>query len=99
MIHKEYTSTGRSCRVTFTIPANDEIGQASVLGEFNDWDAEKGRMPRKKDSGNYELTVSLKPGNCYRFRYLIDEENWGNDPDADDQVVNEFGTQDSVVTV
>lgn len=99
MINKEYTSTGRSCRVTFIVSGEDQIEQAAVLGEFNDWDPDKGKMVRKKDSGNLELTVSLKPGNSYRFRYLINGMDWHNDEQADGYVENEFGTDDGVVSV
>lgn len=99
MIEKEYTPTKRSCRVTFTIPADDQVEQAAVVGEFNDWDPVKGKMPKKIDSGNYALTISLKPGNNYRFRYLINDSEWSNDSEADGFVDNEYGTQDSVIAV
>lgn len=98
MLEKSYTPSGRSCRVTFGFPGDAQTTSISVLGEFNDWDPEKGKMKSKK-SGNYELTVSLKPGASYRFRYLINGESWANDPDADELVANDFGTQDSVISV
>lgn len=36
MIRKEYTKTGRSCRVTLELPAEVQAENAAVLGEFND---------------------------------------------------------------
>ena len=95
---KSYTKTGRSCRVTFKLPAQVDASTAALCGEFNDWDATKHPMKRRKD-GSFSLTVSLKPGHEYRFRYLVDGERWENDWEADKYVPNEFGTEDSVVVV
>ena len=55
-------------------------------------------MKRKKE-GRCALTISLKPGRSYRYRYLLDGERWENDWAADDYVPNEYGTQDSVSSV
>ena len=95
---KEYTKTRRSCRVTFELPDTVEAQTAAVCGEFNDWDLAKHPMKRKKD-GSFSRTISLKPGRRYRFRYLLDGERWENDWAADDYVSNEYGTQDSVISV
>jgi 1,4-alpha-glucan branching enzyme len=94
---KSYTKTGRSCRVTFEVPAQIDANTAALCGEFNEWDASKHPMKRRKDGG-FSITVSLKPGE-YRFRYLVDSERWENDWEADKYVPNEFGTEDSVVVV
>jgi 1,4-alpha-glucan branching enzyme len=99
VITKEYTSTGRSCRVTFTIPGEDDIEQVAVLGEFNDWDPGKGKMTRKKDSGHFALTVSLKPGTSYKFRYLVNENSWRNDQEADGSAANAYGSEDSIINI
>lgn len=95
---KTYTKTGRSCRVTFELPR--EVGAQSVVlcGEFNGWDPGKHPLKRRKD-GSYSVTVSLKPGRAYRYRYLLDGKRWENDWAADRYIPNEFGTQDSVVAV
>ena len=95
---KSYTKTGRSCRVTFELPPQVNANTAAVCGEFNEWDAAKHPMKRRKDGG-FSLTVSLKPGNEYRFRYLLDGERWENDWEADKYLPNEFGSEDSVVVV
>jgi len=52
----------------------------------------------RKD-GSFTLTISLKPGRRYRFRYLLDGERWENDWAADAYVSNPFGSDDSVVEV
>jgi 1,4-alpha-glucan branching enzyme len=98
MIKKTYSKTGSSCRVTFKLPANVEASSVSLLGEFNDWNAEEHSMKQLKD-GSWSLTIALNPGKTYRFRYLLDEERWENDWEADGYAPNEFGAEDSLVSV
>lgn len=98
MINKAYTKTGRSCRITFELPADTGAQTASLVGDFNDWDNLAHPMKRKKD-GSFSATISAKPGNRYHFRYLLDGERWVNDPDADEHVPNPYGSEDSVIAV
>ena len=95
---KTYAKTGRSCKVTFEIENAGDAEQVSLLGDFNEWNASEHLMKRRKD-GSFSVTVSLKPGSEYRYRFLADGEKWLNDPEADNYVPNSFGTEDSVVTV
>lgn len=55
-------------------------------------------MKRRKD-GSFTTTISLKPGQQYRFRYLLDGERWENDNQADAYVPNSFGAVDSLLHV
>ena len=98
MLTKTYTKTRRSCRVTFDLPVHVQAQTAHLCGEFNEWDKSTHPLKRKKD-GSFSLTISLRPGASYRFRYLLDGERWENDWAADGYVPNEFGTEDSVVSV
>jgi len=95
---KSYTKTGRACRVTFELPAETNAADAVVCGEFNNWSATENPLEKKKD-GRFSGTISLKAGNSYRFRYLINGERWENDWEADAYLPNEFGTEDSVVQI
>ncbi len=95
---KTYQKSGRSCRVTFQLPQDVLAEEVALCGDFNDWSMDKNPMQKRKD-GNFSTTISLTPGNSYRFRYLIDGERWENDWDADEYVPNEFGTKDLVVIV
>jgi 1,4-alpha-glucan branching enzyme len=98
MIKKAYTKTGKSCRVTFELPTEVNAETAFLCGEFNDWNGDAKPMKRRKD-GSFTQTISLKPGQTYRFRYLLDDQRWENDWDADAYVPNPFGSEDSVVEV
>ncbi|HUY99724.1 MAG TPA: isoamylase early set domain-containing protein [Thermomicrobiaceae bacterium] len=96
MIEKTFTRTGRSCRVTFELPAGTDAASAAVVGDFNGWDEQANPMRRKRD-GSFDATVSLKPGQCYHFRYVLDGDRWDNDPAADAYAPNPFGGEDSVL--
>lgn len=98
MLLKNYSKTGRVCRVTFKLPSAVQADEAFLVGEFNDWSRSAEPMRRLSDGG-FSTTISLESGNSYRFRYLLDGERWENDWEADLYLPNEFGTEDSVVTV
>ncbi len=95
---KNYSKTGSTCRVTFELPADVEAKTVALCGEFNDWDRKSHILEQRKD-GRFSLTVSLEAGKVYRFRYLVDGARWENAWDADGYLPNEFGTEDSVVTI
>lgn len=98
MIKKNYSKSGKKCRVTFKLPL-DSVGEATtvhLLGDFNGWDPEATALKRRK-SGAFSRTESLRSGGQYRFRYLIDGRTWLTDEDADGLVPNRFGALDSVV--
>jgi hypothetical protein len=54
---------------------------------------------KKLKSGDFSATVSLDAGNSYRYRYLLDGQRWENDWDAEAYAPNEFGAEDSIITV
>jgi hypothetical protein len=55
-------------------------------------------MKRRKD-GSFSVALTLKTGQSYRFRYLLDGERWENDWEADGYVENDFGDEDSLVSL
>ena len=95
---KNYTKTGKKCRVTFSLPKDVGAESVTLCGEFNEWNQEANPLTHRKD-GSFSSTLSLDAGREYRFRYWVDGERWENDWDADKYLPNEFGTEDSVVVV
>lgn len=83
--------TGR-VRVTFRYPAAD-ARSVQIAGQFSDWQPVK--MRRGRD-GAWQAVVELEPGRAYEFRYLIDGQQWANDPAADRYVPNPFGGENCV---
>jgi len=96
MLKKKYSKAGRSCQVTFALPAELNAKTAFLCGEFNDWSEISHPMKLRRD-GSFTTTISLKTGRQYRFRYLLDSERWENDWAADGYAPNPFGSQDSLV--
>ncbi len=98
MLKKNYSKTGKTCRVTFKLPAEADAETVHLCGEFNDWSPTENPMKQLKD-GSYSVTLSLEPGQSYRFRYLLDGKRWENDWDADAYVANQYGSEDSLINI
>lgn len=96
---KKYLKTRPVCKVTFKI--EPEKGKnyktASLLGDFNNWDANSNPMKKLKNGG-FSITLDLDVNREYKFRYLFDGVTWDNEPQADKSVPTPFGdSEDSVV--
>jgi 1,4-alpha-glucan branching enzyme len=97
MIRKEPAREKEIVRVTFELPSNIWAERVNLVGEFNDWDTTATPMTRHRSDANWKVSVELKAGQRYRFRYLVDGKEWRNDWHADDHVDNPYGSYDSVV--
>ncbi len=96
MLQKERLDSGR-VRVTFRISAAIWAETIALVGEFNEWDAEAHYLRRSRVDGEWSIALDLPPGSSYRFRYLVNGEDWMDDDHADEYVTNAFGGVDSVV--
>ena len=98
MLIKNYSKSGKICRVTFKYNNPDNFERSKIVGEFNGWSLQKNPMKKLKN-GDFSITLSLQAGNSYQFRYLLDEITWANDKEADSYIPNQYGEENSVVTV
>ena len=98
MLRKTYSKKGSTCRVTFDLPADGNTKKVSLCGQFNEWNPRTHPMKRRKD-GRFSTTLSLKSGQDYLFKYLLDGRRWENDWSADSYAPNCFGTEDSLIRV
>jgi 1,4-alpha-glucan branching enzyme len=96
MIIKDQFENQHLRKVTFELPAEMKAKTAHLCGDFNEWSRTSHPMDRC-DNGSFRLTLSLKSGQRFRFRYFLDGERWENDWDADSYIKNVFGSEDSVV--
>ena len=99
MIKKSYRKNSKFCRTTFRfVPeeANTNIEDVKLLGDFNSWE---GAQMEKRKNGSYSTTVSLEGGKSYQFRYLVNENEWTNDTEADSYVYGPFGAQNAVIEI
>lgn len=107
---KDATPAVSQTKVTFTIAKKvaEEKGaeQILLLGDFNNWDKKAGTVFTKASANSkvYKAELTLETGREYQFRYLYIKadgtEIWENEPEADKQVLNEFGdSQNSVIVL
>jgi len=98
MINKNYSKTKTICRATFKYDNHVQAKTAALVGDFNGWSAQRTPMKRLKN-GSFSVTISLPAGHSYEFRYVLDGATWENDANADGYVPNQYGGDNSVVTV
>ncbi len=83
-------------RVTFRLKAQPG-SDVYLAGDFNNWDPTSRKMKDKDHSGNYTLTMLLKPGE-YQYKFIIDG-HWSIDPECEDWVPNSMGSLNSLMIV
>lgn len=99
-IKKQYLKRKPICKVTFRIPAGvgKSLKTAKVLGEFNNWSFNSNPMKRLKN-GAFTTTIDLENGREYQFRYLLDENHWENETEADNFVPSPYGDSNNSVII
>jgi 1,4-alpha-glucan branching enzyme len=99
-IRKKYLKEKKVCRATFKL-VTDKINppeKVSIVGDFNDWNAEATPMKKGKD-GSFSVSIDFPLNTIYQFRYLIDGSRWENDDAADNYELSSFGTDNSVIII
>lgn len=99
-LYKAYPKSGTTCKVTFELPleATTEVKNVALVGDFNEWDNKKNMMKKNKE-GLFSITLTLKQGQEYQFRYLMDDVRWENDWAADKYVRSSVGNSDNSVVI
>jgi len=99
-IKKKYYKTKDYCRISFRLP-KEAVGDANtvhLVGEFNNWD--KQATPLKKlKNGSFTGEIKLAENTEYQFRYLIDQQRWENDHEADRYAPTPFGDSDNSIVI
>jgi 1,4-alpha-glucan branching enzyme len=96
MILKTYYKTKDYCKVKFSFKV-DNAETVQIRGLNADWQRSV-LMSRKKD-GSFTADVTLPKDSRHQFKYLVDEKEWLNEPEADLQEPNEFGGSNSVIVL
>ena len=97
MIEKRKMGRGK-VRVTFSMPQIENVQQLNLVGDFNNWSTDETPMQLGQDA-TWSVALSLESGHDYQFRYLANGKDWHNDWAADIYLPNEFGTDNSVVSL
>ncbi len=98
-LKKQFLKSKPVCKVTFRLPkeAVETAETVKLLGDFNEWEKENAISMTQLKNGSFKTTVNLEVGKEYQFRYLIDNNLWENDWEADKYVSNPYGKENSVV--
>jgi 1,4-alpha-glucan branching enzyme len=99
-LKKQIDAKKQVCKVTFTLTKAmaNSANRANLAGDFNNWNIDSIPMKQLK-GGEFSVSVDLKKGAEYQFKYLIDGSDWQNEIAADKYVTNRFQTENSVVIV
>jgi 1,4-alpha-glucan branching enzyme len=99
-IEKKTLKSKPVCKVKFSLSGESYINAETICvsGEFNEWNSYSTPMKKSK-SGVWSATIDLETGKEYQFRYLINNQNWENDPEADKTAPSGHGSVNSVVVV
>lgn len=96
MIQKTIYKTKDYCKVKFNLDIENKETVA-ILGLNGDWTTPV-PMKKKKD-GSFAAEVQLPKSTQHEFRYLLNEQEWLNEPEADGEVVNTYGTTNSLLSL
>jgi 1,4-alpha-glucan branching enzyme len=83
MIRRARAAADAAVKVTFVLPADTPAGPVSVVGDFNDWTPGAHSLV-KRANGTRSVAITLPASTVARFRYLADDGEWFDDPDADE---------------
>lgn len=96
MVQKTYFKTKDYCKVKFSFKV-ENAETIEILGLNSNWENSV-IMSRKKD-GTFSADVNLPKDSRHEFKYLVNEKEWINDPEADSQEPNVYGGTNSVVII
>lgn len=96
MLQKTYFKTKDYCKVKFSFKV-ENAETVELLGLNSDW--QKSIIMSRKKDGTFSADVNLPKDSQHQFKYLVNEKEWVNDPEADSQAPNEYGGTNSVVTL
>jgi 1,4-alpha-glucan branching enzyme len=99
-IKKQYLKNKSICKVTFRLQLEgiNKAKSVHLVGDFNQWNSKLNPMTRLKD-GSFKTVIELATGQEYQFRYLLNNDTWENDSEADNYLPNPFGNADNSVIV
>lgn len=95
---KQYLKSKAVCKVTFKLSKAqaNSAGSARLVGDFNEWN-EKVPPMKKLKNGDFTTTVNLAKDAQYQFRYLLDDNVWENDWEADAYIPSAVSISDNSV--
>ena len=101
MLKKRFFKTKNEADITFEFVHSVtepliHIDKVELVAEFNNW--QPINMKYVKKDNIYRAKVRLPVGQQFHYRYLVNNQEWHNDHDADLYQPNEYGSDNSVVS-
>ena len=95
VVAKGVGSDSEVISVLFRFPTAIWAESVNLVGDFNNWNRRAHPLFPSKDS--WYVSLDLKRGRAYQYRYLLNGAQWCNDCNADVYVPNLFGGHNSVI--
>ena len=96
MLQKTYLKTKDYCKVKFTFQ-DGAAQKVEILGLNSDWETPI-EMSKRKD-GSFCTEISLPKNTQHEFKYRVNSSEWVNEPEADAEHENGFGSKNSVLVL
>lgn len=96
MVLKTYYKTKDYCKVKFSFKV-ENAETIEILGLNSDW--QNSIIMSKKKDGSFSADVNLPKDSKHEFKYLVNDKEWLNEPEADSEAPNEFGGSNSVIVL
>lgn len=96
MVQKTYYKTKDYCKVKFTMSV-DDAETIEISGLNSDW--QNTIIMSKKKDGSFSCDINLPKDTSHEFKYLVNNNIWLNEPEADGENQNIFGGSNSVINV
>ncbi|MCX6316170.1 MAG: isoamylase early set domain-containing protein [Bacteroidetes bacterium] len=96
MVQKTYFKTKDYCKVKFSFKV-ENAETIEILGLNSDW--ENSIVMSKKKDGSFSADVNLPKDTTHEFKYLVNETEWLNEPEADTVAPNVYGGTNSVISL
>lgn len=96
MVQKTYYKTKDYCKVKFSV--NFENAETIEISGLNsDW--QNTIIMSKKKDGSFTCDINLPKDSRHEFKYLVNNNIWINEPEADGENYNVFGGSNSVINL
>jgi hypothetical protein len=96
MVQKTYYKTKDYCKVKFTT-SFDNAETIEISGLNSDW--QNTIIMSKKKDGSFTCDINLPKDSRHEFKYLVNDNIWLNEPEADSEQQNIFGGTNSVISI
>lgn len=96
MVQKTYFKTKDYCKVKFAFKP-ESAESVEILGLNSDWN--NAVVMTKKKDGSFSVDVNLPKDSKHEFKYLVDEKLWLNEPEADGETPNQYGSTNSYINI